>query len=557
MPWKIKRRYRALLDREEGCITKTPGGRTRVALVYPNQYHIGMSNLGFQLIYKLLNEDPQMVCERAFLPSEEEIELLEKQRAHIFSLETQTPLHEFQIIAFSVTFENDCLNVLRILKLAGIPLRREEREDYNFPLVLAGGVMPSFNPEPLSDFIDAFIIGEGEEVLPELMPALKEFPELGREAFLKQISSVRGVYVPAGYRPDYDPAGKVKSCKAVPGYPEKVEKRFLEDLDAHPASSVVLSPDTEFGNMFLVEVGRGCSRQCSFCVVGHLWKPFRNRSPEVILREAERGLRFRKRIGLLGSAVCDHPNIGHIFKEINRMGGEVSTSSLQFESINQPLVHLLLKGGRKSITLAPETGSERLRRLVHKGTGDDKILEAAGLLFGGGLLNLRLYFQVGLPTETNEDVEAIATLTKRIKHVMMSHAKGKDRLGNITLSVSPFVPKPGTPFQWEAMGDYRELDGKIRHIKRTLSRASNVNVIHDVPKYSYIQGILARGDRRVGELLLKALHCRGDWMAALKEVNINPDFYVRRRRDRDEVFPWDHIDTGVPKEHLQNIHNLQ
>lgn len=525
-----------------------------MALVYPNQYHIGMSNLGFQIIYKLFNEDPLIACERAFLPSPDEISHLEKRRAPVFSLESQTPLNEFHVIAFSVTFENDSLNVLKILKLSGIPPRRQDREGYNFPLILAGGIVPSFNPEPLSEFVDAFIIGEGEEVVPELVLALKELPQRDRHSFLKHLSAIKGVYVPDGYRPVYDSAGRFQRCETAEGYPEKIEKRYIESLDGHPGSSVVLTPHTEFGNMFLVEVGRGCSRRCSFCVVGHLWRPFRNRSPEVILREAERGLQFRKRIGLLGSAVCDHPQIHYIIKEINRMGGEVSTSSLLMDNIDEELVPLLLKGGRKTLTLAPEAGTERLRRLIHKGVKDEKILEAVGSLFSGGLLNLRLYFQVGLPTEANEDVEAIPALAKRIKHVMVSTAKEKGRLGDITLSISPFVPKPGTPFQWEAMDDIRSLEGKIKRIKKALSNVSNINIIHELPKYSYIQGLLARGDRKVGELLSKALDCGGDWMAALKEVNLNPDFYVLRQRDREETFPWDHIDTGVPKEHLRSIH---
>lgn len=554
MPWKIKEKYRTLLDSEEGYILKPPGGKTRVALVYPNQYHIGMSNLGFQIIYKLFNEDPLIACERAFLPSPDEIEHLEKRRAPVFSLESQTPLNEFHVIAFSVTFENDSLNVLKILKLSGIPPRRQDRGGYDFPLILAGGIVPSFNPEPLSEFVDAFIIGEGEEVLPELILALKELPQRDRHSFLKHLSAIKGVYVPDGYHPVYDSAGRFQRCSTAEGYPEKIEKRYLENLDAHPGSSVVLTPNTEFGNMFLVEVGRGCSRRCSFCVVGHLWRPFRNRSPEVILREAERGLQFRKRIGLLGSAVCDHPQIHYIIKEINRMGGEVSTSSLLMDNIDEELVPLLLKGGRKTLTLAPEAGTERLRRLIHKGVKDEKILEAVGSLFEGGLLNLRLYFQVGLPTETTEDVEAIPALAKRIKHVMVSTAREKGRLGDITLSISPFVPKPGTPFQWEAMDDVRSLEGKIKRIKKVLSNVSNINIIHELPKYSYIQGLLARGDRKVGELLSKALDCGGDWMAALKEVNLSADFYVLRQRDRGETFPWDHIDTGVPKDHLRSIH---
>ncbi len=551
MLWKLVQHARDLIGEESGAIVKPFGGKLSVALGYPNTYHVGMSNLGLHKVYALLNRRPDVVCERVFLPSPEFLLLYRSSRTPLFSLESQTPVSRFDVAAFSISFENDLLNVVEMLDLAGIPPRREERGP-PFPLVMVGGICPSFNPEPIALVADVVIVGDGEGVLDQVVEVLTSAGDgcSGKEEVLGRLAGIPGVYVPQGYEPAYDETGRVRQVVARRSYPLPVRRHWLDNVDSSPTTTEIFSPNTEFGEMFLVEVARGCGRPCRFCLVAYLCRPARFCSTEVVVRESIRGLERRGVIGLVGPTVSDHPEIQEIVAAIVERGGRVSPSSMRIETLTPSLVEMLRRGGERTITLAPEAGSERLRRLVRKELPDEQIAEAAVMVFSAGIRSLRLYFQVGLPTETPEDVEGIVRLVKQIRHLVRTSPSCRRQSGRISLSINPFVPKPWTPFQWEPMDTVKSLGHKLKQVRAGLRKVSGVEVTHELPKWSYIQALLARGDRRVGEVLLAVQACKGRWGEGLREVNLNGDFYVYRRRDDDEVFPYEHLHVGIGKEDL-------
>ena len=552
MPQSVAgQRAREILRSERGTVRKEWGGRTAVCLIYPNYYHVGMSNLGFQTVYALLNSLTGVVCERAFLPTRKDLDVLRRRNGHPLSIESQRPLTDFEILAFSVSFENDFINLLTILDLARIPLRSSERTQNN-PLIIAGGVATFLNPEPLADFVDAFLLGEAEEILSEFMGRYQEARErrMGRDSFFHTLSTLQGAYVPRFYQPLYDREGFIREISVSAPFPQRVRRRFIEDINAFPTASVVLTPKTEFGNMTLLEVNRGCPRGCLFCSACSVYKPYRNRSLEHLTRMADEGLQKGTRIGLTGAAVSDHPDLESLCEHIVARGGKFSLASVRLDKVTARLASALRMGGLKTVALAPEAGSERLRVLVHKGITEEDVFRATEILLKNTVVNLRLYFLVGIPSETAEDVEGIVQLTRRIKHHMLQSAKISRRMGNITLSVNGLVPKPSTPLQWAPFEEVNNLHRKLKLIKNALRKVANVEVTHDVPKWSYIQALLSRGDRRVGEILLAVHQADGDWKRAFRKTNINPDFYVYRERNRDEILPWDFIDHGVNKDWL-------
>ncbi len=533
---------RARLSAERGTIRKPWRDRVRVALVYPNHYRVAMANLGFQTVYRLLNAMEHVVCERAFLPEAEESD------GPLVSLESGRRLTDFHCIAFSLSFENDFPNVLSLLQKTALPLQSALRGT-SLPLVLAGGVAVFLNPEPLAPFFDCFLLGEAENLV---KPFFERFvPRKDRRDLLLELArSIPGVYVPAFYQDQYDDDGTLSAFTPKEDVPEKIQRIYAADIGSAAAHSTIVTPDGGFDDAFLIEVSRGCHHGCRFCAAGYLYRPPRTRPLALLLQSLQQGAGLSRKIGLMGTAVSDLPDLKALCAAGRQLDLQLSFSSLRADALDGDLVAALRSGRLKTATIAPETGSERMRRVINKGLSEDDIVCAAEKLVAGGIPNLKLYFMVGLPTETGEDIEAIITLVKRIKHRFLSSSQGRGRMGTITISLNCFVPKPFTPFQWAAMDDTGLLKQKIKKIKTSLNKVSNVRVHADVPRWAHLQALFSRGDRRVGRLLLLANENNGNWPQTFKASPLNAGFYAHRQRSSTELLPWDFIDHGIDKAFL-------
>src|SRR5215475_7064947 len=550
MSWKLKKKALSLLASEEGLVRKDWGGRVSVALVYPNTYAVGMSNLGFQTVYERLNALPDAVCERVFFPDPEDLDELLRTGAEPFSLESLRPLREFDIVGFSVTYEGDYINVLRLLRMAGIPVRTADRAPGD-PLVLMGGVCAFSNPEPLAPFMDAVAVGEGEELVGEIVAAYAESRAAGtddlRSRVIGRLALLSGIYVPAAYDVGYASDGSIESVTPIAaGVPSVVIKRRVRDVNRFETRSLLKTPKAEYGHMALLAVGKGCGRGCRFCLEGQVYRPVRHRSLEALRASVATIAKESKRVGLVGACVSDYPWIGELMQILEEYGVEVSISSLRADSLTEDLVASLQRGGHRTLTMAPEAGTERLRRVVRKVITDEQIYAACALVRAHGIPNLKCYFMIGLPTETREDVEAIPDLAARMLERLRVPGPDGHPFGKLTLSVSSFVPKPWTPFQWAAFDEPRDLEAKLEVIKSG-ARRLQVRVVHENPREAGLQALLARGDRRVADFVETAARLDGDWRRALREWPVDAAFYTRRERSADETMPWDHFDVGVKK----------
>lgn len=543
--WEQRERARDILSREVGYIRKTHGGRLRVALAFPNTYYVGMSNLGLQTVYKLFNELDDVVCERVFLPAKQELQTLLKSGSRLVTLESQASVHDFDVFAFSVSFEWDYTNVVTMLRLAGLPVYAAERSPQH-PLVVIGGAVTFVNPEPLALFADVIAAGEGEVLIPALARCLAAAG--GREEALAALAAERGFYIPSFYGVRYGGDGIVAAFEARPGTgaPATVKKaaaRTTEALD--PPSTVIYTPDTEFGSRFLVEVVRGCANLCRFCWAGYNYLPVRPFPADRILSLAQAARPHANRAGLVSIALCDHPEIEPILQSLHDMGYSISPASLRLDDLTPEIVRLLKASGEKSLTIAPETGSDRLRRVINKTMTNEEILAKAELIFSSGIESLKLYFMIGLPTETDEDLDAIRDLSLQIRDVMLKHARGRGHVGRIVGSVNPLIPKPGTAYQWLPLESPASIDRKTRHLKGLLSGIDNVYFSVKSERHSFYQALLSLGDRRVAPAVVAAERNGGNWRAAVVEVGLNADAYLFRDRSHDAVLPWDIIDGGM------------
>ena len=543
--WKQRERALELLSREVGYVRKPHGGKLRVALAFPNTYFVGMSNLGFQTVYKLFNEEADIVCERFFLPPKSELAAQVAAGAPLITLESQTPVRDFDVVAFSVSFEWDYTNVLTLLRLAGIPARAEQRTHHD-PLVLIGGAVTFVNPEPLALFADVIAAGEGEALIPALLKAFKQASD--RDDLLRRLVAERGYYVPSFYDVEYAANGTIASYVARPGTdaPAVVKKAALKTTDAvDPPATTIFTPETEFGSRFLVEVVRGCANLCRFCWAGYNYLPVRAFPKDRILELARRAQPYSSRAGLVSIALCDHPEIEAILTELVEMGYAISPASLRLDDLTPTILDLLRRSGERTITIAPETGSDRLRRVINKTVTNDEILKAADMIFAAGFENLKLYFMIGLPTETDEDLTAIRDLTLQLRDVMMRYARPRGQVGRIVGSVNPLVPKPGTAYQWLPMTDDRTIARTIKRMQTLMGGIDNVFFNVKSERHSFYQALLSLGDRRVAPAIEAAERNGGNWRAAVSESGVDAGFFVFRDRSADAVLPWDIIDGGM------------
>jgi radical SAM superfamily enzyme YgiQ (UPF0313 family) len=521
---------------EHGAVRKQWRGRRRVALAYPNAYRVGMANLGFQTVYRLLNELPGLLCERVFYDP--------KLGATPVAVESGRPLDHFEIVAFSVSFENDYLNLLDLLQKAGLPLRAAQREAPH-PLVIAGGVACFLNPEPLAEFIDCFLLGEAEQMLPAFMARYD--PHTRRRHLHDLAQRVPGLYVPAAYRPHYSADGRLAAFEAATDVPRRVTLVKAIDIAHQPTCTSVVSGKTTFDSDYLVEVGRGCPHGCRFCSAGYIYRPVRFRHGDILEQCLHDGARLTRRIGLVGAAVTDLPALERLCTLADKEGLSLAFSSLRADALTSQLAATIAKSGTKTATIAPDAGSERMRQVINKGLTESQILAAVRLLITAGVLNLRLYYMVGLPTETMADVEAIVRLTLAIREVFVACSRPQGRLGRITVSLNCFVPKPATPFQWAPMATAAQLKGRIAQVKKALAPVPNVELSAGSHREAAFQAVLARGDRRLAEHLEHTVASGGNWRHFLQHAGDKINFYRTRPRELDELLPWDFIDTGIDK----------
>ena len=415
MTWKLEENLRRKLQKEKGYYVFPPGARSRFALVYPNSYHVGMSNLGLHIIYDILNRRRDTACERFFLPEKKEMAEYKRTRTPLLSLETQTPLNEFSVVGFIVSFEMDYFHVLDILAAGRVPLIASDRGERD-PIVVAGGPCATFNPEPLALFVDAFIIGEGEETIERFMDAFYAAiaEKCSRPELLRRLAGVPGVYVPSLYTPVYAETGEITALQPAKEAPAQVDRQWVENLDEYPAHTVIVTPDTEF-DLYLIETARGCGRHCRFCMAGYCFRRPRIRSRKVLKDEILAARPYQKRIGLMGAAISDYPEIDELCGDILTAGLPMSVASFRVDSVTAALMDSLIRSGMKTLTMAPEAGSDRMRAAINKGITEEHLWRALDMGIAAGLRHYRLYLMIGLPGETAEDIEAIVSLAIRLK----------------------------------------------------------------------------------------------------------------------------------------------
>jgi radical SAM superfamily enzyme YgiQ (UPF0313 family) len=543
--WQQRERALDILSKETGYVRKPHGGRLRIALAFPNTYWVGMSNLGFQTVYRLFNARPDIVCERVFLPPKQELAAQLAAGAPLVTLESQTPVSEFDVFAFSVSFEWDYVNVLTLLRLAGLKAYASERTTHD-PLILIGGAVTFVNPEPLAPFADVIAAGEAEVLIPSLERAFHE--STGRDALLRSLTQERGFYIPSFYEPRYGADGLLQEYVPQPGTnaPVPVRKAALKTTEAlDPPATGIFTPDTEFGSRFLVEVVRGCANLCRFCWAGYNYLPVRSFPADRILQLAREARPYASRVGLVSIALCDHPEIERILSGLLEMGYQISPASLRLDDLTDPIVKMLKESGERSITIAPEAGSDRMRRVINKTVTNDEILDRADLIFRNGIENLKLYYMIGLPTETDEDLVAIRDLTVQLRDIMLKYARPRGHIGKIVGSVNPLIPKPGTAYQWLPMEDPALTDRKIKRLRSLMADIDNVYFNIKSERHSYYQALLSLGDRRVAPAIEAAERNGQNWRAAVEDTGVDADFFIFRDRTNDPLLPWDIIDGGM------------
>jgi radical SAM superfamily enzyme YgiQ (UPF0313 family) len=539
MAKKNRRSKKETVRIEKGSIVKRQKGLIKTALVYPNTYQAGMSSLGYQTVYGLINDLDHVAAERVFLPKDKE---------RLLSEETAMELSRFDIIFFSISFENDYLNLVSILTSAGIPLRSCDRGD-SYPLVIAGGVACFLNPEPIAPFMDIMLLGEGELLIEPFFDIYT--PAMPREDLYQElVHSLAGVYVPGYYTPLYDQDKALTGMKPLNDQaPDQIRIRRVMALGDISTITRILSSDTAFKNIFLVETGRGCPHGCRFCSAGFIYRPPRFYPEDVVIRAFGEAKELTDKVGLVSAAVSDHPGINTICASGIEEELQLSFSSLRADALTDELITTLQRSGVKTATIAPEAGSERMRRIINKKISEEDLLSATQRLVETGIINLKLYFMIGLPFEEEDDILAIVDLTQKIRERFLETSRKKQKIGTITLSINPFIPKPATPFQWAPMERIPSLKKKLKMITEGLKRVPNMQINSESFRMARINALLSRGDRKIAYVLEAAAEM--GWSRALKEVKDYCEAQVHTERQKDEFFPWDIVDTGIKRPFLR------
>jgi len=554
------------LGDEVNSVQKDPSAvEISIALAFPDVYEIGMSHLGLKILYHILNLQNWLSAERIFAPWVDLGSEYKKEGIPLASLESGKPLSEFDIIGFSLQHELCYTNILSMLDLGNIPLLAEERESMN-PLVIAGGPA-CFNPEPVAALFDAIVIGDGEEAALSICQTVREWKLDGRNSrpeLLKELAKIKGIYIPSFFQVHYNTKGIIQDIESlIKGY-EGVEKAIVSDLNCYPFPAKQIIPFTELvHDRFTIEIARGCSRGCRFCQAGMIYRPVRERDPCEIVRIAERGLHETgfEDLSLLslssGDYSCILPLVQALIRKVADKHVAISFSSLRIDRVISLLMEEIKKVRKTSFTVAPEAGSQKLRDVINKGLTEDQILHSAKDIYEGGWNLLKLYFMIGLPSEGDSDLISIVELSKKISRLGPQGRKGHV----LNVSISPFVPKAHTPFEWSPQLELEEGKRRINFIRERL-QSHRVKVKWNNPEASWLEGIFARGDRRLTKVLLEAWqqgarfdswseHLNIDiWKKALKRCNLDPNFYLLREREHDEVLPWEHIHSGISKEFL-------
>jgi radical SAM superfamily enzyme YgiQ (UPF0313 family) len=553
---KIQRKR---LAREQGTIRKDWGGRLPIALCYPNSYAVGMCNLGFQSVYSLFNAQKAFVCERVFAEpvlvgsrsagrgdwtGDERYQIDSRLQAlgEPLSIESQRPLTDFVVVAFSLSFELDYFNIGDLLRRAGIAPLAADRAETD-PIVIAGGPAVSGNPEPVAPMLDAVVIGEVEPVMAGLQEVL--LGGGGRAEQIERLARLPGVYVPAQYAIGYGPSGTIERvAPAADDLALPVQRLNARNVNDFQTMSAVLSPDMELGDMFLIEMTRGCARGCRFCLAGYTSLPVRHREVGHLMDGVRHGMTLRKRVGLISAATSDHPHLERLLEQMLESGAEVSLSSLRIDRITPFLIEALVRSGTNTITLAPEAGSQRMRDVINKRLTHEQIVHAADLAGRGGIPKAKLYFIVGLPGETDDDVRELAALASEVLDAMRQHNRG----ARVAVNLSPHVPKAQTAFQWESMAEVSTSDRRIKLVQRALGPLG-IDVRFEAPSAQRVQAVLARGDRRLAPVLLETQRLQ-DFESALRRHGLDPDFYLGAM-DPNGIMPWSLVSTGVPEWYLK------